>query len=70
MRIMALQNAWQNTKERARETWAQLTWSEVSGSLGDLGTFLPLLVSFWVSSWPAGPNRCQARDVPVRPAGT
>ncbi|PNW83960.1 hypothetical protein CHLRE_04g214050v5 [Chlamydomonas reinhardtii] len=41
---MALQNAWQNTKERARETWAQLTWSEVSGSLGDLGTFLPLLI--------------------------
>ncbi|KAG2444026.1 hypothetical protein HYH02_009225 [Chlamydomonas schloesseri] len=41
---MALQNAWQKTKERAREAWAQLTWSEVSGSLGDLGTFLPLLI--------------------------
>ncbi|KAG2426637.1 hypothetical protein HXX76_012951 [Chlamydomonas incerta] len=41
---MALQNAWQNTKTCAREAWAQLTWSEVSGSLGDLGTFLPLLI--------------------------
>ena len=28
--------------------WAQLTLAEVSGALGDLGTFMPLLVRlFW-----------------------
>jgi hypothetical protein len=28
----------------SREFWSGLSLSEVSGSLGDLGTFLPLLV--------------------------
>jgi hypothetical protein len=28
----------------SREFWTDLSLSEVSGSLGDLGTFLPLLV--------------------------
>ena len=32
-------------RTRARTLWSQLTPSEVSGSFGDLGTFIPLLVA-------------------------
>ena len=30
---------------KVRQFWQDLTLSELSGSLGDLGTFIPLLVS-------------------------
>ena len=32
-------------RERASAIWSQLTPSEISGSLGDLGTFIPLYVA-------------------------
>ena len=35
---------------RARALWRDLSWREASGSLGDLGTFLPLLVGLTVES--------------------
>ena len=35
---------------RARALWRDLSWGEASGSLGDLGTFLPLLVGLTVES--------------------
>lgn len=31
-------------KDTSRSFWQDLTLNEISGSLGDLGTFLPLLV--------------------------
>jgi hypothetical protein len=36
---------WRNPLAQCRQLSAQLSWAEVSGSLGDLGTFLPLLVA-------------------------
>jgi hypothetical protein len=36
---------WRNPTARCRQLYAQLSWAELSGSLGDLGTFLPLLVA-------------------------
>ena len=33
-------------KESSSSFWENLTLNEISGSLGDLGTFLPLLVGF------------------------
>ena len=35
---------------RVKSLWRDLSWSEASGSLGDLGTFLPLLVGLTVES--------------------
>jgi hypothetical protein len=34
---------------RLQTLWSQLCWAEISGSLGDLGTFLPLLIALSVS---------------------
>jgi predicted benzoate:H+ symporter BenE len=36
--------------KRVKTLWRDLTWREASGSLGDLGTFLPLLVGLTVES--------------------
>jgi hypothetical protein len=48
-----------NVKDSMRAILASLTLSEISGAFGDLGTFLPLLVSLlfsdrsrsWIGSW-------------------
>lgn len=34
-----------NDSRRLRKFWSQLTWSELSGAMGDLGTLIPLLVA-------------------------
>ncbi|KAJ1954439.1 hypothetical protein IWQ62_005757, partial [Dispira parvispora] len=36
-------------KSRWRYIWENITWSEVSGGLGDLGTLIPILVSLSVT---------------------
>lgn len=33
------------TKQRCKKLWNDLTFREMSGALGDLGTFLPLIVA-------------------------
>ena len=39
-----------SSSRAARALWRDLSWREASGSLGDLGTFLPLLVGLTVES--------------------
>jgi|AntAceMinimDraft_5_1070358.scaffolds.fasta_scaffold21120_2 hypothetical protein len=39
---------WRQLRARASELWHDFGWREASGSVGDLGTFLPLLVGLTV----------------------
>ena len=48
----------------------QLTLAEVSGALGDLGTFLPLVVGAWEGVWwvtSGGPELGRRTSPPVPP---
>jgi hypothetical protein len=41
----AVGELWTSAKARLRRTWKDLTRTEVSGSLGDVGTLIPLLLA-------------------------
>ncbi len=35
---------WERCRSAAASAWAQCTWAEAAGTVGDLGTFLPILL--------------------------
>ena len=43
--VTSARSIYLSTIGRCEQLWADLTWREVSGSLGDLGTLIPLLVA-------------------------